>query len=237
MARALFRSRADEAPTLSTVVAIVTTVVSSVIHRCIDFAILLGRPRLFGAAARVFVAGWRHSPYRESDFAQLHAARGARQSVAELMYGETPVWTAVRLLRRAGLGVGSRLVDIGAGRGRVLLAARRLGAEARGVELNANHVRAVDAAIKRAGATLVVGDGAQADLTEVTHVYLTWTCLSDATRARMTEHLRSVRPGTMVLTLTHPLEDDAFERVGECTGWFTWGLAPVFIQRRTSAIG
>ena len=80
-----------------------------VLSRLGDLAVLLWRPRLL----LPYLGLW----------------------LREAMYGETPVHTALWLFWKAGLGKGGQLVDLGAGRGRTLLAARWLGAGARGVEL------------------------------------------------------------------------------------------------------
>jgi hypothetical protein len=196
-----------------------------------DLAVLVWRPRLLAPYLGLWLRELLVSPYpvrRSFELTRLLHASG--QSFHELMYGETPVHTAVWLFRKAGLGEGGRLVDLGAGRGRTLLAARWLGAGARGVELLHGHVALAAGPLKRAGAELVQGDAAHEDLQDATHVFTNWTALTPETRARLIEHLRTCRPGTRVLTVTWPVEAPGFTVLSRHRLLFTWGLERVWVH-------
>jgi SAM-dependent methyltransferase len=194
--------------------------------------LLLLRPSLLGAYARVWRGTAAESPYPMHTFEKVQAAKRRGVSVRELVYGETAVFTAVRAFRRAGVTKGSVVVDVGAGRGRALLAARALGAEARGADLLESHVTHAQRALAGTGVTVEHADAVDVPLDDATHVYVTWTCLSEATRAAVRERLRATAPGTRVLTLTLPIEDDAFSVDGSLVGWFTWGLERVWLHTR-----
>lgn len=60
-----------------------------------------------------------------------------RRREPEVPYVPTPPEVVDAMLRLAGLRAGEQLVDLGSGDGRIVLAAARLGAQARGVELDA----------------------------------------------------------------------------------------------------
>jgi SAM-dependent methyltransferase len=172
-----------------------------------------------------------HSPYRfRRSFEVVRVLRASGQGMRELIYGETPLFTAVGLFRRAGVGRGSRVVDLGAGRGRVLLAARWLGAEARGVELLADHVVSVAGQLKPAGVTLTVGDAMREELGDATHVFVNWTALSPETKARLTERFRTCRPGTRFVVVTRPIEGPDFVLLVRYRRLFTWGIEAVWLQ-------
>ncbi|MFC1609590.1 class I SAM-dependent methyltransferase [Myxococcota bacterium] len=201
--------------------------------RACDLIVLILRPRLLGTYLRLFWLEIRHSPYKwPRSFEATLARTQSGQGVRELVYGETPVVTGIWLFRRAGVDERSKLVDLGAGRGRALIAARWLGAQARGVELLAEHVRLVSGPLGRAGIALEAGDGADADLSDATHVYLTWTGLNQLTRDRFVERLETCQPGTRVIAVDAPVEHDSFTTLSRHDLLFPWGSLPVWIHER-----
>ncbi|WP_426756062.1 class I SAM-dependent methyltransferase [Myxococcus sp. Y35] len=196
-----------------------------------DVLVLLRRPRLLPPYLGLWLREVLVSPYRlKRSFEVTRVLQASGQVFNELMYGEMPVHTGVWLFWKAGLGPGSRLVDLGAGRGRTLIAARWLGAEARGVELMQHHVALASKPVERAGAQLVLGDATQADLQDATHVFTNWTALTPQTRARLVERFRTCRPGTRVLTVTRPVEAPGFTIVSKHRLLFTWGPEYVWIH-------
>jgi len=202
-----------------------------VLSRTGDLAVLVWRPRLLGPYLGLWLREALVSPYRlRRSFEVTRVLQASGQGFRELMYGETPVHSALWLFWRAGLGKGGQLVDLGAGRGRTLLAARWLGAGARGVELLEGHVALAMGPLKRAGAELVLGDATQADLQDATHVFTNWTALTPETRARLVERLRTCRPGTRILTVTRPVGAEGFTVLSRHWLLFTWGLEPVWIH-------
>ncbi|PTL81449.1 methyltransferase [Vitiosangium sp. GDMCC 1.1324] len=199
--------------------------------RVTDVLVLLVRPGLLRPYLGIWLAELLHSPYRpRRTFEMTRALKASGQGFRELIYGETPLLTALRLFRRAGVGRGSRVVDVGAGRGRALLAARRLGAEARGVELLVDHVASVAGQLRPAGITLTVGDATREDLGDATHVFANWTALSPETKARLTERFRACRPGTRFVAVTRPIEGTDFATLGRYRMLFTWGFESVWLQ-------
>ena len=202
------------------------------VGRVLDVLVLLPRPRLLWAYLRLWGAELWRSPYRwPRSFEARRVVTASGQTLRELMYGEVLVSTGAYLLARAGVRPGSTLVDVGAGRGRALLAARLRGADARGVELWEPHVRAMAPALRRVGATLEVGDAATADYAGATHVLLNWCAFSDETKARVTARLlQTCRPGTRLLAVTHPAEGDRLRTLSRHTTLFSWGLETVTIQ-------
>ncbi|GEN11279.1 hypothetical protein SAMN05443572_114127 [Myxococcus fulvus] len=201
------------------------------VNRAADLAVLAWRPRLLGPALSLWLRELLVSPYRpRRSFEVIRLLQVHGQGFDELMYGETPVHTALGLFQQAGLTAHGHLVDLGAGRGRALLAARWLGARATGIELLREHVTLASAPLSRAGAVLRQGDAALADLGEATHVLVNWTALSPQTRTRLVARLRTCRPGTRVLTVTRPIEAPGFTVRSRHRALFTWGLEPVWIH-------
>ncbi len=202
------------------------------VFRIADGLVLVGRPRLW----RAWWVGWRArpSPYR-ADFAVTLDARSRGLDAGDLVYGEAFVVVARAILRAHGVERGSVVVDLGCGRGAVLIAARWLGAAAHGVEIARPHVDAVAAVLGDAGATVVVDDARAVDLTGATHVWLSWATWSPQVRARVTAGLRALPDGAVVIGVVHGVDDDGFVVVARARAPFSWGVADVVVARRVVA--
>lgn len=203
--------------------------------RWLDLLRLLPRPRLLFAYLRLWATAFVHSPWSDGSFDKRRDARRFHKSMLELTYGETPVVTAVRALRAAGVDASSRVLDLGCGRGRVLLAARLLGARAEGLDMLESHVDAAREPLAAIGADVRVGLAEESRLEGVTHVYVAWTCFSTETRARVVAHLRTAPPGLRVVVLNHRVDDDAFALVASLTLLCSWGRVPAYVYERGGA--
>lgn len=170
-------------------------------------------------------------PHRAS-FEAVRSARAAGLAAAALTFGDTPVSLAVSLLRAAGVGHTDVVIDPLAGRGYVLLAARVLGAQARGTELDSGHVRVAAPILARAGATLAQGDARDAALSDATCVFLAWTCIDELGRARIAERLAELVAGARVVALTWEPPAQEFDIVMRARRMFPWGRVDVVHVRR-----
>ncbi|MDQ3265207.1 MAG: class I SAM-dependent methyltransferase [Myxococcota bacterium] len=203
------------------------------IARTLDCLLLVVRPRLLRAYGALWWAQVLASPYRwPRSFEAVRLVKQSGQTLRELMYGEAPVFSAVWLLWRAGVRRGSKVLDLGAGRGRVLLAARWLGADAGGMELRPEHVLPVQGVLQRVGARLEVADVLQADLGQPDLVFLNWCAFSPQTRARLTRRLEQLPPGTRVIAVAAPVESAGFRRQFRTWALMTWGPARVTLHQR-----
>lgn len=201
--------------------------------RTTDLVVLLFWPRLLWQYLRIWRAELVRSPYRwPSSFESVRRVKATGQTQRELMYGEAPILTAAWHFWRAGLRPGMQLVDLGAGRGRALIAARVLGARARGVELLPEHVSLVAEPLARAGATLVEGDALAAEVQDSDLVFLNWCAFSDETKRRIATRLQACRPGTRVVAVTRALEHEDFAVIARRFGLFSWGLEWVYVQEK-----
>ncbi|MBU8898803.1 class I SAM-dependent methyltransferase [Corallococcus sp. H22C18031201] len=205
--------------------------VLSVLLRASDVLLVALRPRLLRPYLGIWWEGILRTPYRaRRSFEVVRALQASGQRFRELVYGETPLVTALSVLKHAGVGPASRLVDLGAGRGRVLIAASWLGARAHGVELLAEHVNRVAPRLQAAGMTLEEGDMMRADLRDATHVFTNWVALGDETKARLVAHLRGCRPGTRIVTVTRAIEAEDFPCRSRRWALFSWGLEAVWVH-------
>jgi hypothetical protein len=203
--------------------------------RALDLLVLLPRPRLLGVYLMLWAAELLRSPYRRPrSFEVLRQLKERGGTIDELVYGELPVVTALWLLRRAGLGRGHTLLDPLAGRGRPLLAARWLGAGARGVELQALHVEPVERWLRLAQIQLEQGDAREAPLGTPSHVLLNWAGLSDRSRDQLEARLALLPAETRFISVGAPLRGSEFQVSPPRRALFTWGMASVYFARRVS---
>lgn len=220
------------APTPPSFAFLVVMALVRLLGRAADAVVLAVQPRLWRLWRRGVMA--RPSPWR-AGFQAVMTAKQAGVPVDDLVYGEAFVVAARRLLRRHGVGPGRVVVDLGCGRGAVLVAAASLGATARGVDLLPAHVDAIGAVAQRVGVDVVLGDARDVDdavLEGADVVWLAWVTWSAATRAAVAQRLHTLRPGAVVVGLSHALEDAQFEVVARDRLWCTWGRADVAISRR-----
>ncbi|MFP2902798.1 class I SAM-dependent methyltransferase, partial [Corallococcus sp. 4LFB] len=92
-------------------------IVIAVVLRVTDLLLLLLRPRLLKPYLGLWWQRILRTPYAaRRTFEMARALQATGQSFRELMYGETPLVTALAFLKKAGVGRGSRVVDLGAGR-------------------------------------------------------------------------------------------------------------------------
>jgi hypothetical protein len=200
------------------------------VFRAVDLAIVSTSTTLRAA----YVRGWRGlpSPYRPS-FASALVAKERGLSSSSLTYGEAFVCVARAILKRHGADDGgATLVDLGSGRGNVLLAARSLGANARGVELVAEHVAVVGEALRAAGVVVDVADAREAALEGATHVWLSWATWDLAVRSAVTLRLRELKAGAVVVGVVWAVDDPGFEVIERSRAAFSWGFADVVVSRR-----
>ncbi|MBI2376846.1 MAG: class I SAM-dependent methyltransferase [Deltaproteobacteria bacterium] len=210
-------------------------VLRSFVFRGTDLFLLSFRPRLLPAYLAIWRAEWSDSPYvRARSAATQRRVAEAETDPDDLTYGETPLVTALWVLRKLGVGRGRAFVDLGAGRGRVVLAARWLGADAAGVELAEEHVRAVKPSLERAGARLSVGDATKVGWTQPTDVYVNWTAFAPATRARVLDRLVELPLGSMVACPTFPIERAELALVFTVRAPLTWGFERIRAYRRVA---
>jgi hypothetical protein len=167
-------------------------------------------------------------PAHRTSFEAVRRAREAGLPAEALTFGDTPLSVALTLLGAAGVGQGAVVVDPLAGRGAVLLAARALGAQARGVELDGAHVDLAAPLVARAGAQLAQGDARTHDYAGATCVYLAWTCLDAPTRAAVVDRIvQRCASGARIVALTWPPTHAHVVVEREERAWFPWGRVDV----------
>ena len=130
-------------------------------------------------------------------------------------------------LTLAEVGRGDRLIDLGSGDGRIVIAAARRGAEALGIELDPSLVMKARRAAKEAGvekwASFLEGDLFAQDLSGATVVTL--YLFPDANLALRPKLLKELKPGTRIVSNSFDLGDwrpDAHIKAASSGGLLLW---------------
>jgi len=130
-------------------------------------------------------------------------------------------------LTLAKVGRGDRLIDLGSGDGRIVIAAARRGAEALGIELDPSLVMKARGAAKEAGvekrASFLEGDLFAQDLSSATVVTL--YLFPDANLALRPKLLRELAPGTRIVSNSFDLgawAPDQHIRAASSGGLLLW---------------
>lgn len=150
---------------------------------------------------------------------------------ADVLYLPTPLPVVEAMLRLAELHEGDVLYDLGAGDGRIVIAAaRRSGVRAVGIELDARKVARARANVARAGlegrVEIRQGDVLEADLGGASVVTL---FLFPELNARLAPKLRrELRPGTRIVSHRFGLGDWPPDRQARADGHplMRWTVAP-----------
>lgn len=176
----------------------------------------------------LWLESWRGPAHRLGQQADLPPGFGRE----DLIYGETPLWTAWQLLLWADLKPQERFCEIGCGRGVTSLVARLVyGARVRSyeaIELLADKARwlgrALDAEMEVF--TQSAGPYAEADL-----YYLTPTTWSDANWKGVQKGLLSARVGSRALVLTQPLP--GWQVLNQRKMPYSWGWSQTYLLVKT----
>ena len=148
------------------------------------------------------------------------------------MAGRDAVWVptsagmVAKMLDMAKVTKGDLVVDLGSGDGRMIIAAAKRGARARGVEFNPELVehsrkRARDAGVASL-ATFVQGDMYAADISDATVLAL---FLLPENLEKLRDKFLALKPGTRIVLNTYMIpgwEPDVTETItGDCSSWCT----------------
>ncbi|BCS34845.1 methyltransferase [Luteitalea sp. TBR-22] len=143
----------------------------------------------------------------------------------DVVWVPTPEPMVALMLDMAKVTAGDLVVDLGSGDGRLVIAAAKRGARARGVEFNPDMVqlarrRAIEAGVKDR-ATFVEGDMFAADVSDATVLAL---FLLTENMKRLQPTFLALRPGTRIVSNTFGIPEwPADERITrpDCSAWCT----------------
>ena len=197
-----------------------------------NLGITLFKPKFFWAHLHLIFVHLMRSPYEVGEFRYALLTRRRGISRDELIYGDTPLFTSIYLLWLAGIERGGQFYDLGAGRGGVLMAAKYVGMQSTGYDLNPAHIVLSEGVLRPLDIFLKYGDARNVDASGGNIVYVAWTTWSKHTRHGIERNLHALPSGAKVITLTWGLESDEFVEIRRGFSLFSWGLANYYIFER-----
>ncbi len=131
----------------------------------------------------------------------------------ELSYGETPTVTLARILELTELPLGSGFVDLGAGRGTTVLAARLMGYRSGGVELIGEYLERAQRVAERLklDVDLRHGNLLELDWPEGDLYLINSTAFPEGFRESLADRLEQLPPNTFIATYDWALSPERFE--------------------------
>ncbi len=142
-------------------------------------------------------------------------------------YGETPLSTFARIAQKIGLDSTKSFIDLGAGRGMLVLFAQEiLGCTSLGI----------DHCPEFASKQVQVRDIKGLDLSPWDVIYCAWTCLSDEEIEELLPTLKTAKPEAIILTTSFPITDYSSDfRIEQIfPASFFWGESRIYLARRCS---
>jgi SAM-dependent methyltransferase len=130
------------------------------------------------------------------------------QDGKDVMWVPTPAALTQKMLDLAGVTAKDTVLDLGSGDGRLVIAAAQRGARARGIEYTTSLVDYSREAAKKAG----VADRAAFEKADLFDADLTWATvitlfLGPELNAKLLPKLVNLKPGTRIVSNTHPIGD------------------------------
>lgn len=184
--------------------------------------VLWKRPALLPALWRTWEWSLFHSPYNRKDIPPSE----------ELTYGELALPTVDVVLTQLEADENDCIVDLGSGRGRVVLLAACRGIPSHGIELldrlvkAANYAQGSDLPLAR----FTCDSFLEADLRHATVLWAVGTCWGPTTRTKLLERILHLSPGTRIVSVTRPFRHPRLPIQTVIRGWTSWGRDRYYIQ-------
>jgi hypothetical protein len=166
-----------------------------------------------------------HQFFEGLDTYSWHQSGGASGGDGQWVYGDTGVPVMYRLLRRWGVGERDVFFDLGCGCGIPVFAASLLAGRAVGVDVVepvVHFCQRAAAALESPNVEFYCQDLFATDISSATFIYLACTTFPPALRARLGEKMRQAKPGTKILSVTHPIQGKGIRHVLKVPQFFSW---------------
>lgn len=153
-------------------------------------------------------------------------------------YGETPLTTFAAVAQECGLREKDTLFELGCGRGRVAFFARlHFGCSVVAVDQEALFIKIARYIQKRrkiCRMQFLFNDYTKVDLTDATHIFFYGTCAPDEVVEKLTKKIALLSQGTVVFSVSFPLEHPALQTIKIVPASFIWGESEIYIQKITN---
>jgi hypothetical protein len=160
-------------------------------------------------------------------------------SEKDLVYGETPYYEVARIFRKIRPGAGDEVfVDLGCGIGKVVfLVALYFKISAVGIEINSALYKAaqeIKERLKIKKALFIGGNVLEEDFSAGSIFYIHGTSWSEEVYKKLTTKFEEIKPGALVLSVSHPVVADYLKFIAEERIDLNWGREPLYIYQRVA---
>jgi len=154
---------------------------------------------------------------------------------ASEIYGETPLITLALIAKEAQISESDIVYELGSGRGRSCFWLKYfIGCTVYGIECNPVFVQKANSIKERFQIKelyFLQEDLTKADLSNATVVYLYVITLSDEDIKGLTKHLKKLKKGARIITISFPLVGCEFHVEKEFDVAFAWGVASAYLHK------
>lgn len=188
-----------------------------------------------------------NSAFRKVDFAFIRAYWGSnpyaisRKFLQEkgeeviYAYGETPLFTMHKIVKKAAVTEKDIVFELGCGRGRTCFwLALELKAKVVGIDYVPEFIEKAKKIASLSNLTFLKEDFLHSNLAEATVIYLTGTCMEDRDLFILNKKLIKLAPGLKLITVSFPMSDydekGCWKMIESFPAAFSFGVADVYIQ-------
>jgi len=166
-------------------------------------------------AASLFLAAGLHAQDKKKDYEPQVGQAGK-----DVIWVPTPDEVVDRMLRMAQVTANDYVVDLGAGNGKIAIAAaKNFGAKSLGIEYNPDMAKHAQSNVEKAGVTarakVVQGDIFQSDFTQATVVTM---YLLPGLNLKLRPQILSMKPGTRVVSHSFTMDDWEADEISSYDG-------------------
>jgi len=164
----------------------------------------------------------------------------APEDRVQIWYGETSLNGFQKICRAANLSEHDHLFELGSGRGRLVFWAQGvIKCRATGVDINPKFIKRalqLQRLLRWRNIAFINANFLDAPLTEATCIYLYGTAFEQPSWPNLLTALRTVQPGTKIITVTKSLADwgdtENFRCLDTLQIGYVWVRSPVYIQEK-----
>lgn len=160
----------------------------------------------------------------------------------ELTYGETPYRVLHHALSLIPMTSKDRFYDLGCGRGKlVFFVHTHYHISATGIELIPTYIKLANQLVKdlykgresgKAKIRFIESDFLKTNFLDGTIIFLTGTCLTEATFKALLKKIDMLQKGSWVITASYPLQSVHFQLKHHLKVFFSWGYGNLYLQQK-----
>lgn len=168
----------------------------------------------------------------------LFIKNNMREKSPDLIYGETPFFTAKEILEWAKVTSSDCFLDLGSGRGHIVfIAATLFGMQSEGIEIVGGLTRIAKIIANKLhinNVTFHHGNFIECDFSKHTVIYLAGTTFGSKTSDSIIKKIDSLPKGAKIISLSKPVGGKSLRLLDNRMFHFSWGKAKVYLEQQIS---